>query len=207
MSDWPSSDSGLARPRPSTAPVAPPVTRYQLLDHLGSGGLGSVWRAERPDGTEVALKLLHSSSPSHVAQLKTEFRRMVDISHPNLAAQYELEEERGLLFFTMEQVDGQPWNLALTGADWAAIRAALRQLCAGVAALHNAGLIHFDLKPSNVLVQPDGRVVVLDFGLARTPVAPAIRSSRVRAAPLGTCRPSRLTGSLRAPRRTGTASG
>jgi len=131
-----------------------------------------VWRAEHPDGRPVALKLLHQRGPSHSARLKAEFRRMVDVAHPNLATLYELEEEGEHLFFTMELVDGAAWTEALRGADWEAIRAALGQLCAGVAALHTSGLIHFDLKPSNVLVQPDGRVVVLDFGLARPPGRP-----------------------------------
>jgi serine/threonine protein kinase len=131
-------------------------------------------------GTEVALKTLNLTSGVDLYRFKREFRTLADAKHPNLVALYELISESALWFFTMEYVPGQPFDQALAHAvpkpgmdasstppDPKRLRNAVRQLCAGVQAMHEAGCVHRDLKPTNVLVTPQGRVVILDFGLAK----------------------------------------
>lgn len=140
-----------------------------MEETLGTGSLGVVYRVrDRDGGTQVALKLLHGVGPERQHRLKHEFRRVADIAHPNLVTVYELEAEAEQLFFTMEIVDGEPFVSGLADADEEQLRQATRQLLGGLATLHAEGLVHRDIKPNNVLVEPDGRVVVLDFGLAAT---------------------------------------
>ena len=156
---------------------------YRVLRELGSGGLGAVYEVEQPGtGHRVALKLLKSISSEKQPRLKREFRRVAEIVHPNLATVYELESAQNRLFFTMELVRGEPFTDALRDAPADAIRDALRQTFEGLAALHAAGLIHRDIKPSNVLIEPTGRVAILDFG----PVATELDARRDTGEVVGT---------------------
>lgn len=131
--------------------------------------------------TEVALKTLNLTSGAELYRFKREFRALADLKHPNLVTLYELVSEGPLWFFTMEYVPGLPFDQYLSGAvekplgDWVSVQQpnpervlrSVQQLCAGVHAMHEAGCIHRDLKPTNVLITPEGRVVILDFGLAK----------------------------------------
>ncbi len=131
--------------------------------------------------TEIALKTLNLTSGAELYRFKREFRALADLKHPNLVTLYELVSEGPLWFFTMEYVPGLPFDQYLSGAvekppgDWVGVQQpnpervlrSVQQLCAGVHAMHEAGCIHRDLKPTNVLITPDGRVVILDFGLAK----------------------------------------
>src|SRR5678816_170057 len=138
-------------------------------------------------GARVALKLLENLAPDALFRFKREFRALSDINHPNLITLHELVSSDGYWFFTMELVDGVDLLAHLHGAQpvsgrastdvpdpplidpgaLALLRAKARQLVHGTSALHAAGMVHRDLKPSA------GRVVVLDFGL----VADATRQS------------------------------
>ena len=139
---------------------------YRVLSELGRGGNGVVYRAEDlKRGGTVALKTLLWGDPAEVLRFKQEFRTIADIMHRNLATLYELASDNGRLFFSMELVEGVTFSEWLR-ADARRIRPAFAQLANGLQALHGAGRIHRDLKPSNVLVSRDGRVVILDFGLA-----------------------------------------
>ncbi len=152
---------------------------FEVLEYLGGGGMGDVYRA-RQVGTNrlVALKTIRGelTSPEQAARFKQEFRRLVDVTHPNLVSLHELFWDSQPWFFTMELVEGvsflehvRPGRQGgpLPADRVEVLRTALRQLAAGVAALHQSGKLHRDLKPSNVLVaRPEGRVVILDFGLA-----------------------------------------
>jgi hypothetical protein len=145
--------------------------RFELLRRVGRGAMGAVYEAlDRERGARVALKLLSRVDARGVYRLKREFRSLVAVSHPNLIALDQLFSERDQWFFSMELVaDGMWFNAWLQTAPAsereARLRAALRQLAGAVAALHREGKLHCDIKPSNVLVTPEARVVLLDFGL------------------------------------------
>ncbi len=168
---------------------------YRVLGRLGAVGLGAVYLALDPQrGENVALKRLHRVDPTGLLRLKNEFRKVQDVAHPNLVQVHELIEDEGDWYLILEYVDGttfQDWvwrgqappterptldtdprgadaRTALPSGgepDHERLRDGLRQLAEGVSALHRGGLLHRDLKPGNVLVDRQGRVVILDFGL------------------------------------------
>jgi eukaryotic-like serine/threonine-protein kinase len=139
--------------------------RFELIRRLGEGGFGTVYEAlDRKRSTRVALKLLRHAEGTTLYRFKREFRALADISHPNLVALDELLTDGLHWFFTMELVRGVP-IVEYTGPDQTRLRHVLPQLVEALNAIHRAGIIHCDIKPSNVLVTTGGRVVVLDFGL------------------------------------------
>jgi hypothetical protein len=159
--------------------------RFELLTRLGEGAMGVVYEAfDRERSARVALKVLRIASGEALTRFKSEFRALADIHHPNLVHLGELIEERGRWFFTMELVPGRhflEWvrpGGAGGALDETRLRPALAQLAQGLAALHAAGKVHRDVKPSNVLVGADGRVVVLDFGLVADTESPGYSTER-----------------------------
>jgi eukaryotic-like serine/threonine-protein kinase len=161
------------------------IGEFKIERQLGSGGMGQVFAARRlgfgpgsspgADASSelVALKYLERTSASMLYRFKQEFRALADVTHENLVTLGELvvAPEMGT-FFTMELVDGVPFDTYVRGRtpsgelpNLARLRRAFRQLVAGVRHLHQHNCIHRDLKPTNVLVTAEGRVVVLDFGL------------------------------------------
>ncbi|GMV07562.1 MAG: hypothetical protein AMXMBFR53_38370 [Gemmatimonadota bacterium] len=150
--------------------------RFLLGRQLGRGGMGVVFEAyDRHREERVALKKLAHVDGGAVYRIKQEFRTLANVAHPNLVSLYELFADGDTWFFTMELVDGEDFLDHVRGSaaradpgqlDEEGLRAALRQLVDGVLSLHRAGKVHRDLKPSNVLVARDGRVVILDLGIA-----------------------------------------
>jgi len=127
---------------------------------------------DRQTDAEVGLKILNEAAGIDLYRFKREFRTLSEFRHPNLVTLHELFSEDELWFFTMEYVAGVPFDsflqLALsTPSGPRLLRRTTLQLCEGVQAMHEAGSIHRDLKPTNVLVTAAGRVVILDFGLAK----------------------------------------
>ncbi len=150
----------------------PRTERYEIRDRLGIGSLGAVFRAlDRETGREVALKTLITRDPDDLYLLKREFRALADISHPNLVQLYDLEADGEQCFFTMQLVRGTDLLEHLCGSgprparDYERLRRCFEQLAAGLDALHGLGKLHRDVKPQNVLVDEDGQVILLDFGL------------------------------------------
>jgi tetratricopeptide (TPR) repeat protein len=147
------------------------VGRYRLIDLLGEGGMGVVWSAHDPElDRTVAIKLVRGrASEEYRRRLQREAQVMARLSHPDILPVHDVGRHRGDVFLAMELVRGR------TGAAWLAEarpgwRDALTVLVRagrGLAAAHDAGVIHRDFKPSNVLIGDDGRVRVSDFGLAR----------------------------------------
>ncbi len=145
--------------------------RYKLLRLLGEGGMGQVWAAHDPDlDREVALKLLRAeqAAPQLRTRLLREARAMARLKHANVLTVYEVGSEGDRDYIAMELVDGlnlDQWLATQPSRHdvWHALLAAGR----GLAAAHEAGLVHRDFKPHNVLRSRDGRVLVTDFGLAR----------------------------------------
>ena len=146
--------------------------KYRLERVLGSGGVGVVWAAHDPDlERTVALKVLRSGGASNElrTRLLREARAMARLKHPNVLTVYEVGSQGDRDFIAMELVEGESldaWLMTEPSRSevWHAIISAGR----GLAAAHRAGLVHRDFKPQNVLRGRDGRVLVTDFGLART---------------------------------------
>jgi eukaryotic-like serine/threonine-protein kinase len=147
--------------------------RFQVRRRIGEGAMGVVFEAHDAQRSAlVALKTVSRLDAAGVYRLKNEFRSLADVSHRHLCSFHELFEMDGQWFFTMELIDGVPfdqWVRPNGALDEARLREGLVQLYDGVEALHAHGKLHRDLKPSNVLVGRDARLVVLDFGLAIDP--------------------------------------
>ena len=158
-------------------PDWPTIPGYELVRKLGQGGMGIVFEArDLRRGRSVALKLMQEADPAALYRFKREFRALAELNHPHLVVLYELVADAGLWFFTMELLDGVNFLAHVRGVGPSRrplapdpvdrLRGALAQLTEGVLALHAAGRLHRDIKPGNVLVTREGRVVLLDFGLA-----------------------------------------
>jgi hypothetical protein len=144
--------------------------RFEITRRLGAGGMGVVYEArDRERSERVALKTLARMSPTNIYRLKHEFRALAEVAHESLVVLHELFADDQHCMFTMELVEGEPFDRYVRtqpdALDEPRLRGALAQLARGVAAIHAAGKLHRDLKPSNVLVTAEGRVVILDFGL------------------------------------------
>jgi eukaryotic-like serine/threonine-protein kinase len=145
--------------------------RFRIVRCIGSGATGDVYEAvDRDRGGRTAIKALRLQHPLAISRFKHEFRVLQDVEHPNLVSLGELIEENGRLFFTMELVDGRDFlsyvRPSQSEVDEARLRHAFAELGLALEALHARGLVHRDVKPSNVLVTSLDRVVLLDFGLA-----------------------------------------
>ena len=145
--------------------------RFHVLRCIGRGGMGTVFQAtDGATGGVVALKLLEDASEQALMRLKREFRALCNLSHPHLVTMYELQVERELPFFTMELIRG-PALSQLLGASASLsvsfVSRCLAQLTEALCTLHREGILHGDIKPSNILVRRGGRLVVVDFGVAR----------------------------------------
>lgn len=148
------------------------VGRYLVLSMLGAGGMGVVFAAYDPElDRKVALKLLHPSTAGRRSQqhILREAQVMAQLGHPNVVAVHDIGEHEGQVFIAMELVEGRTladW-LDERPRTWREIVAVFLQAGEGVAAAHRKGIVHRDFKPANAMIDADGRVRVLDLGLAR----------------------------------------
>ncbi len=148
--------------------------RYQLGDRLGLGGMAMVYRAQdlMLERT-VAIKLLRadfSKDPDFRERFRQEAKAAANLSHPNIATVHDFGLDRGQLFIVMEHVPGTDLKSMIHQRSRFPLEEALAliiQACAGIGYAHRAGLVHCDVKPQNMLVTPDQRLKVVDFGIAR----------------------------------------
>jgi serine/threonine protein kinase len=148
--------------------------RYRLLSPLGAGGMAVVYKAQDLAlGRLVAVKILrepHSSDPDFLARFQQEARSAANLAHPNIVTVHDFGRDGGRNYIVMEFIEGKDLKtLIKEGAPFKPDRALdlAIQICAGIGYAHRAGLVHCDVKPQNILVTPDGRVKVTDFGIAK----------------------------------------
>src|SRR5512140_1460133 len=148
--------------------------RYQLLEPLGTGGMAQVYRA-RDLMLErfVAIKMLredYSSDPVVQVRFRQEAKAVANLSHPNIVTVHDFGYDQGKLFIVMEYVPGTNLKVMIDNLGKFSPEDALPimiQACAGLGYAHRAGIVHCDVKPHNILITPDHRVKVTDFGIAR----------------------------------------
>jgi serine/threonine-protein kinase len=147
--------------------------RYRIIGLLGVGGMGEVYRAtDLTLGQSVALKFLPAEAASNQRLLERfhgEVRVARQVSHPNVCRVYDIGEIEGMPFLSMEYIDGEDLasllhRIGRLPGDKAIETA--RKICAGLAAAHDKGVIHRDLKPQNIMMNKRGEVLIMDFGLA-----------------------------------------
>jgi len=146
---------------------------YEIVAPIGAGGMGEVYRARDTRlGRDIAVKVLPddvSSSPDRLARLGREAKAVASLNHPNIVTLHSIEELGGIRFLVMEMVEGRDLSTLITpgGLPLARVFDLAIPLADALVAAHEKGIVHRDLKPANVMVTHDGRVKVLDFGLAK----------------------------------------
>jgi serine/threonine protein kinase len=189
-------DTQLSQSSPDAAAtlaeIGAEIGRYRVLGILGRGGMGVVLHAHDPDlERELAIKLLRehvdaADSPRGRALLMREARAIARVSHPNVIAVYDVGVHRGRVYVVMELVRGRALHVWMRdGHPLHEVLDVFAQAARGLSSAHAAGLVHRDFKPANVLVGVDGRVRVLDFGLARPPADAAVMTSSIELLPRG----------------------
>ncbi len=193
ISSAPSSEDGVY------APGALIADRYRIVGLLGKGGMGEVYRADDLTlGQSVALKFLPDSVAGNAdrrQRFHAEVRTAREVSHPNVCRVYDIGDVDGRVYLSMEYIDGEDLSSLLRRIGRLPQEKAVemaRQLCAGLAALHDRGLLHRDLKPANVMVDGRGRVRLTDFGLAG--LASEMKGAEVRAGTPAYMAPEQLAG-------------
>ncbi|HEX6791226.1 MAG TPA: protein kinase [Candidatus Krumholzibacteria bacterium] len=147
---------------------------HEIVSPLGAGGMGEVYRARDTRlGRDVAIKALpenFAQDPERLARFEREAKVLASLSHPNIAGIFGIEEASGARFLVLEFVDGETLAQRLSRGALPVDEAidVCRDIAAAVETAHEAGVVHRDLKPGNVMLTPDGKVKVLDFGLARS---------------------------------------
>ena len=167
--------------------------RYQLIDKLGSGGMADVFRArDLMLDRYVAIKVLrkdYSINPEFQNHFKMEARSAANLSHPNIVTVHDFGFADNLLYIVMELIPGKDLKQLIRERGRFTVEQGiplLVQACAGLGYAHRAGLVHCDVKPHNMLVSPDGRLKVTDFGIARAlaTMTPGERTDVVWGSPL-----------------------
>ena len=146
---------------------------FELVELLGRGGMGEVWRAHDPRlKRDVAIKVLPAAfagDRDRIARFEHEARAASALNHPNIVAIYDIGHEDGKYWIVSELVDGESLRALIAHGPLSPAKATniAIQIASGLAAAHAAGIVHRDLKPGNVMLHRDGRVKLVDFGLAK----------------------------------------
>ena len=147
---------------------------YEVLAPIGAGGMGEVYQAHDTKlGRDVAIKVLPEAfahDPERLSRFQREAKMLAALNHPNIATIHGLEQSNGTSYLVMELVPGETLADRIKREGALPIEEALRicgQIAEALEAAHEKGIVHRDLKPANVKVTPEGKVKVLDFGLAK----------------------------------------
>jgi serine/threonine protein kinase len=159
---------------------------YEILAPLGAGGMGEVYRAQDPRlGRQVAIKILppeRAFDPQRLHRFEQEARAASSLSHPHILAVFDFRSDSGWSYLVTELLEGETLRARLIGGALP-VRKALDiavQIARGLAAAHEQGIVHRDVKPENLFLTRDGQVKILDFGLAKLPLPDS--ASRLAAA-------------------------
>ncbi len=153
--------------------VGTTISHYKVLEKIGQGGMGEVYRAEDTNlSRDVAIKVLpeqFTQDPQRLARFEREAKLLASLNHSNIAAIHSFEHSDDIHFLVLEVVPGETLAERVAKGPRPVEEAleACRQIAEGVEAAHEKGVIHRDLKPANVKVTPEGKVKILDFGLAK----------------------------------------
>src|SRR6201987_807735 len=147
---------------------------YEIIGEIGAGGMGEVYQAHDSKlGRNVAIKVLSEAfahAPERLARFQREAKMLAALNHPNIATIHGMEQSNGTSYLVMELVSGETLAERIKREGAVPIEEALKvavQIAEALEAAHEKGIIHRDLKPANVKVTPEGKVKVLDFGLAK----------------------------------------
>ena len=160
--------------------------RYQIIEELGKGGMGRVYKAlDRETQEKIALKLIKpeiASDQKTVERFRNELTSARKISHPHVCRMYDLGKEKGSYFITMEYVPGEDLRSFIRRAaplSTARTISIAKQVCEGLMEAHKLGVIHRDLKPQNIMIDKQGNIRIMDFGIARSLKAKSITGAGV----------------------------
>ena len=168
------------------------LRHYRITDKLGEGGMGVVYRAhdERLD-RNVAVKVLHEAVAQDVdrlARFEREAKAVAKLDHPNILAIHDFGTDQGVTYAVTELLDGQNLRQSIpaSGMPWQKVVEIGAAIADGLAAAHGKGIVHRDLKPDNVFITSDGRVKILDFGLAQVKMPVEEEAETATLTPAGT---------------------
>ncbi len=149
--------------------------RYEFMEELGTGGMGKVYKVfDKKIKEEVALKILKSeiaSDKKTIERFSNELKLARKIRHENVCQMYDINEEEGTHYITMEYVPGEDLKSFIRRSEQLAVSKTIsiaKQVCEGLAAAHRLGVIHRDLKPQNIMIDKEGNARIMDFGIARS---------------------------------------
>jgi len=149
--------------------------RYEVIEELDKGGMGKIYRVfDKKIEQEVALKLLRpeiAADSDTISRFKNELKFARNISHRNVCRMYDLDEEGNAYYITMEYISGENLKSSIRRMERLTIKKAIsiaKQVCEGLEEAHRLGVVHRDLKPGNIMIDHEGNVRILDFGIARS---------------------------------------
>ncbi|MGB7294541.1 MAG: protein kinase, partial [Candidatus Aminicenantales bacterium] len=162
------------------------AARYQIIEELGKGGMGKVYKVfDQEVQAKMALKLIKpeiSADKNTIDRFRNELKIARDVSHKNICRMYDLDREAGSYFIAMEYVSGEDLKSFIRRSRQLVVGTAIfiaKQVCDGLAEAHRVGVVHRDLKPGNIMIDREGNAKIMDFGIARSLGAKSITGAGV----------------------------